>query len=397
MGADQSPSASGVANDDRPSGARPGLGDPAPWFSASTLSGARIDIHVDAGRYLLLTFMGAPAEAGGATDPRLGELMLRRSLFREEHIVCYGIVNAPPAERSRFRLIRRPGIDFLADYDDALARLFGVAGTPWTFVLDPMLRVIASIPYDHPDGHANILHKLLDSLPPPERHAGVALFAPVLVVPRVFEFELCDSLVDYHRRAGGTDSGFLLDKDGVTSTVSAYGFKRRTDCLIRDPEFVNELRSRIVRRLLPAIERAFSFKATRMDRYLIARYSGETGDHFFRHRDNLNAGAAHRRFALTINLNAEEANYQGGDLRFPEFGTTAYRPPTGGAIVFSCGLLHEVTPVTRGERFAFLAFLYGEEDARVRAKANANLAAGERQYAGDDDLLFAPPSVGDRP
>jgi predicted 2-oxoglutarate/Fe(II)-dependent dioxygenase YbiX len=58
---------------------------------------------------------------------------------------------------------------------------------------------------------------------------------------------------------------------------------------------------------------------------------------------------------VTINLNND---YAGGDLRFPEFGPRRYRGPVGGAVVFSCALLHEVTPVTRGVRYAKLPFLY---------------------------------------
>lgn len=58
--------------------------------------------------------------------------------------------------------------------------------------------------------------------------------------------------------------------------------------------------------------------------------------------------------------------YDGGDLRFPEFGMQTYRPPTGGAVVFSCSLLHEVLPVTRGQRFAVLPFLYDEAAAALR-------------------------------
>ena len=82
------------------------------------------------------------------------------------------------------------------------------------------------------------------------------------------------------------------------------------------------------------------------------------------HRDNTTKGTAHRKFAVTINLNAED--YEGGELRFPEFGDRRYRPPTGGAVVFSCSLLHEALPVTRGERYAFLPFLYDEASARLR-------------------------------
>ncbi|HEY1721247.1 MAG TPA: 2OG-Fe(II) oxygenase [Magnetospirillaceae bacterium] len=367
---------------------RPALGDPIPWFSAKTVSGSRIDIHVDAGRYLVLTFIGKPGDGNGDTDPKLGELMFQPSLFREDHIILYGVLEAAPADRSRYKLIRRPGISFLADYDGALAQQFGVRDRPWTFVLDPMLRVIASIPYDHPEGHGKLLRETLQGLPPPAQHAGVPLKAPVLIVPRVLEFDLCDAMVEYHRRSEGTDSGFLLDKDGVTRTITDYTFKRRTDVVVRDLELVTLLRQRIVSRVLPAMKQAFSFEPTRMDRYLIASYHANTGDHFFRHRDNLNAGAAHRRFAMTLNLNAEAKNYDGGDLRFPEFGTDTYRPPTGGAVIFSCGLLHEVTPMTRGERFAFLSFLYGEEDAKRRAANNAKLSEGERVYQDGDDLLM---------
>jgi len=77
----------------------------------------------------------------------------------------------------------------------------------------------------------------------------------------------------------------------------------------------------------------------------------------------------HRRFAVSINLNAE--GVEGGDLRFPEFGSRTYRPPTGGAVVFCCALLHEATPVTRGRRYAFLPFLYDVDGQQIR---EANLS-----------------------
>jgi predicted 2-oxoglutarate/Fe(II)-dependent dioxygenase YbiX len=151
------------------------------------------------------------------------------------------------------------------------------------------------------------------------------------------------------------------------------------------PEVRELVRSHIVRRLLPEIERYYQFQATRMDRCIVACYDSEVGGHFHRHRDNVNVGAQHRRFAVSINLNSD---FDGCDLMFPEFGRKVYRPPDGGALVFSCGALHQVTPVTRGKRYAFLAFLYGEEDARMREANNARLHAGEKQYTGMNDRLF---------
>ena len=121
--------------------------------------------------------------------------------------------------------------------------------------------------------------------------------------------------------------------------------------------------ARIERWLVPQIQKSFNFRATRIERYLVARYDSGTGGFFRPHRDNTTKGTAHRRFAVSINLNAD---YDGGDLRFPEYGSRTYRPPPGGACVFSCSLLHEATSVTRGERFAFLPFLYDEPAAKIR-------------------------------
>ena len=104
-----------------------------------------------------------------------------------------------------------------------------------------------------------------------------------------------------------------------------------------------------------------------MERYLVACYDSNLGGYFRPHRDN--DGDGHRQFAVTINLNAED--YEGSDLRFPEYGRQTCRAPTGGACIFSCGLMHEATPVTRGRRFAFLPFLYDEAAAMQREANNA--------------------------
>jgi hypothetical protein len=49
-------------------------------------------------------------------------------------------------------------------------------------------------------------------------------------------------------------------------------------------------------------------------------------------------------------------------------------------VVFSCPLLHAVSKVTKGRRFAFLPFLYDEEAAKVREANNAKLGEGVGAY-----------------
>jgi peroxiredoxin/predicted 2-oxoglutarate/Fe(II)-dependent dioxygenase YbiX len=368
------------------------LGDPVPWFEAPLLGGGSFSLQVAAGRWIVLSFLGA------ATDPRtqaeLAELLRDPQLFDDERLAFYGVLTTSPDDAAPYAKASTGAIGFLADYDQAISRAYGAADATRTIVLDPMLRAVADIPLDAPGGHAAAVCAVLRSLPAVDDSAGVPLNAPVLIVPRVFDFSLCDFLVQFYDRLGGRDSGFLLDNGGQTSTIFDYRLKRRNDLDIAAPELREVIRSQVVRRLLPAVERFFQFQATRMDRYIVACYDSAIGGHFYRHRDNINIGAQHRRFAVTINLNSA---YDRCDLVFPEFGRRAYRAPHGGAAVFSCGALHQVTPVSRGRRYAFLAFLYGEADAALRERNDANIAQAEYRYSlAMSDRLYPEPQVAAR-
>jgi hypothetical protein len=360
------------------------LGDPAPWFSARTLSGGQIDLHVDAGRWIVLAFAGTPDDPRAARE--LAPVLAAARPDDDDRLVAYVIWNAAPARDDPGRRTG-PGLGFIADEEGAIARRYGTAHAPRTIILDPMLRVVADIAWDHAAGHAETVRATLASLPSVDESCGVPLTAPVLTVPRVLDFPFCDLLVRLYDQVGGEESGFLLDTGGKTATMVDHRLKRRRDLVIALPELRETIRDRFVRRLVPAIERYFQFSPTRMDRYMVSCYDSALGGHFFRHRDNINAGARHRRFAVTINLNCD---YDGCDLVFPEFGRRAYRAPVGGAIVFSCGALHQVTPIRHGRRYAFIPFLYGEDDAALRRASNERLHAGEAQYAGDESDRLMP-------
>jgi len=309
-------------------------------------------------------------------------LLAQPERFHEDRLTAHVILTDVPEDIRALAALSDQAFNFLADIDGAIARRCG-AQAARTIVLDPMLRCVANIPFDHPNGHARMLAAVLAALPEVDGHAGVPLLAPALIIPRVFEFAFCEQLVRFYEEMGGADSGFLLDRAGKTQTVID-----RRDLVIAEPTLRDAIRERVVHRLVPEIERYFAFRATRMDRYMVSCYAAEHGGHFSRHRDNMNAGARHRKFAASINLNRD---YEGCELVFPEFGQRRYVAPCGGAIVFSCGALHQVTPVTRGRRYAFIPFLYGEEEATARLANNALLADGETHYTGERDRLF--PSI----
>jgi hypothetical protein len=88
----------------------------------------------------------------------------------------------------------------------------------------------------------------------------------------------------------------------------------------------------------------------------------------------------HCRFAVSVNLNE---GYEGGEIGFPEYGPQLYRPGAGAALVFSCSLLHGISPITLGRRYAFLPFLH--DDA-----ADLILERNHGQSTMDDQITPPP-------
>jgi hypothetical protein len=226
-------------------------------------------------------------------------------------------------------------------------------------VLDERLRVLASFPFGDATNHVRQLTDFLKSLPPVASDTP----APILIVPRVFDSHFCRLLIEYYESHGGEESGYMSEEEGMTVEKVDFGHKRRRDQDILDESLRTSAMHRIHDCLVPEIQKAFQFRATRIERYIVACYDSVTGGHFNPHRDNRTKGTAHRRFAVSLNLNSE---FDGGNLRFPEFGRQTYKAPVGGAIVFSCSLMHEATQITHGKRYAFLPFLYDDAAAKIR-------------------------------
>lgn len=332
------------------------FGEPAPWFTAPTVSHPEFVFDSAAGRYVLMLFLPSDPDRAG---PALQALSRRQTLFDDGKASAF-VVMADPNMMPGLRDLR--GLRWFPDRDGAIARRFEAESPHW-LLLDPMLRVIAAAPLSD----AEAILDQVAALGPPGAHAGVPLHAPVLVAPRIFEPELCRTLIGLHEDDGGRFTGVMRDQGDRTVHVMDE-LKRRRDVTIRDPELIDAVRTRLETRLFPLIRRALGFTATRIERYLVSCYDENDGGVFHPHRDDTTQGTAHRRFAVSLNLNDD---FDGGDLRFAEFGAATYRAPVGGAVVFACGLMHEATRVTRGRRYAFLPFLYDEAGAEVLAAYRA--------------------------
>lgn len=355
-------------------------GDFLPMFSTGSSHGPGFDYGSLGGLNHLLVFLGSARTDLGAQ--LVDTLVAMEPMLRRHNIFCF-VVAADPRDRDDGRL--QPLIDRYVvfwDFDRDIHRRLGMLGPrpadgrpEPTALAGLMVRrnlrvdgVEAAAPLDSfPDR----VERMIAALPDDPAPAAVGFQAPVLIIPDVFDRPFCRRLIDLYEAEGGVASGFMRDDNGVTKSFDDPKVKRRQDCWIKDPALKARIQRQIKARVLPEIEKAFCFKASRIERYVVGCYDAQDRGFFRMHRDNTQLGTAHRRFAMTMNLNAED--YDGGELWFPEYGPLTYKAPTGSAVVFSCSLLHEVKPVTAGRRYAFLPFLYDDEAAEIRNRNRAHV------------------------
>jgi len=313
------------------------------------------------GRYLVLCFYQEARDAVGQATLR--DLNEHRKLVEKKKLV-FICISSNPAERTELNLNQDfPSLTFLWDSDASVKRSYGVGRVRVWIILDPMQRVLDVIPF-RPDGSdRQQLFAFLDKLPPPSRASGFDVQAPFLLLPNVFEPAFCRHLIDIFERDGGRESGVMRETAGKAVETLDANVKRRKDYTITDEALMEQIKARIARRVGPMMVTAFHFKPSRVERYLIARYSAEDGGHFAAHRDNTVKATEHRRFAASFFLNDD---FAGGGLVFPEFSAQQITAPIGAAVIFSSSLLHCVSKVTRGRRYAFLPFIHDEEAEKLR-------------------------------
>ena len=156
--------------------------------------------------------------------------------------------------------------------------------------------------------------------------------APVLCLPKVLNEKLCSSLINNFKN--GKPSELFIEK------------------------YMKSIDNRLIEYVLPQLEKAFVYKATRREEPYILKSTvndsnkslvATSGEH------------QHRKFAVVIYLNSEE--FSGGGIQFPEYGFLSFKPNTGDALIFSASFYQVLTQIYQGERWIYGTYLYNE--ARV--------------------------------
>lgn len=310
-----------------------GIGDPMPRITLPLATGALFDSWDAAvSGFTRIYWIGSPP-----CEERIARMMDR--LTRCEATLCF--VAPQPLDGLDAATSR------IVDRDGELARAFDVRGT-LAIVVDAAGRVAGLLPSPLLDDVVALVEKLHGAT----ETVLVQAAAPVMLLHRVLDADLSGRLIGYWSARDkvasivGSDGGNVVDTDT----------KRRLDTNLDDPALFSSVRDALVRRVAPAIAQASHIHITVIEAPRIGCYDAASGGWFRRHRDNTSRMTAHRQFAVSINLNPGD-EYEGGELRFPEFGRQLYRPGVGCAVVFSSALLHEVNAVTRGRRFGLFTFL----------------------------------------
>ncbi|HEY9745420.1 MAG TPA: redoxin domain-containing protein [Oculatellaceae cyanobacterium] len=361
------------------------IGDPAPLFRLPDQDGKNTYLANNVGGPIVLLFYARDtiaeceklAVALNRQQARLTELSARilsispessdsRKAFREKHQLFYPL---------------------LSDEDLHVCTQYGVLIPPnqeptgqlafrrTIFLLNRNLQILKI--YQGLSDADKVVSQLLEDIQrlcPQESSYPAHSHPPVLVIPNVLDRAFCRHLIDVWHTQGHEESGFMKQDGERTIGVLDPNRKIRQDHFVQPGPLKAQLDRLISRRVFPEIEKCFNDTPTRQEGYKIACYDASTGGYFRAHRDNTTGGTAHRRWAMTLNLNSEE--YEGGYLWFPEYGPCQYKPETGSAVIFSCSLMHEATDVLSGRRFVLINFFYGDKEATERA-------AYEEKYGTD--------------
>jgi peroxiredoxin len=342
-------------------------GDAAPFVRALDHDGklTASDADMVSGKPVLLLFCPSLEDEALATGLRAFAAARDRlaALQATIFVISRNGVEANAAARRKLKL----PFAILADAKAEIFKGYGVDPYPaapmlTSFVLDAGHRVARVLDRMEPAALCAEALAELGRLSARRPATQLKSHPPVLVLPRMLCPADCHFLAAIWSRKvpeygtdGFTNAGSKAET-GDFKVVHDGLYGKAVEYIVQEEGLQRFIDGRLRRRLLPEIRKCFQVTGLKREGYRIAGYEARAGGFLNPHRDNSIPANAHRRFTMTANLNA--GAYEGGELRFREYGEELYAVERGTAVVWSASLLHEVLPVTKGRRVVLGVHMY---------------------------------------
>ncbi len=317
-------------------------------------------------------YLFCPAGAGELTDKLARAFVDAADALRRAGGWAFLIMAEPDAVAGQFS---GQDLDPVRLLSDPSGGTFGAFSLPPTTLADGQPQVVAIVlnanaqvdstwvSADLEELVAPVLERLGDLAYRPHPVAAGAN-PPVLIIPGVVDTELCRVLVElwqkpvpvYRKGEGEANPEAMANATTDFKVETDSHVARLAQHHILDPAINRRLDRAFLKRVLPEIKKAYQCDIKQHEQFKILRYTAAEGGFLAAHRDNPTPETRHRLFTMTCNLGCTE--FEGGELRFPEYGPQLFRVEPGAGIVWSTALLHELTPVKSGERYALGTHLF---------------------------------------
>lgn len=164
--------------------------------------------------------------------------------------------------------------------------------------------------------------------------------------------EECQKIIDLAADTTMSDSMIVADGEPVIDTKWR---KAQQMYLLPGPDTANML-DKLMTTVLYA-NKKYRFDIDAFESVALVKYP--VGGHYHWHKDIGQRHTQHRKLSMSVQLSAPDS-YQGGNLEIDLASKVFEAPRTQGSItLFPSWERHRVTPVTKGERWAIVAWAAG--------------------------------------
>jgi len=181
-----------------------------------------------------------------------------------------------------------------------------------------------------------------------------SMWSPVWIWESEIPSNICDQIID--------SSNKIEYEKGLTQYIND-GRKVNIKFLYEDYNWINAM---ICGYGLFANCKNFNYKLSKCDVEGVQLSQYKIGQFYNKHVDfNGDPETKSHTRKLSMSVQLSENNYEGGDLIIYYSGEKYIAPKSKGTvIVFDSKLTHEVTPITKGERYSLVKWFHGDEPLR---------------------------------